>query len=160
MDTPKTSRREFCAHAISLVTVASLVEGCGGSGGSPTNPGGGGGGGGAATMSTINATAQGGAVTVNIDAGSPLSSVGSAAVVQTAAGSFLVTRIAQEAFNAMTAVCTHEQCVITGFSSGTFVCPCHGSRYSSSGVVQMGPANRNLQTFRTQFTNSVLTITL
>ena len=161
MDTPKTSRREFCAHAISLVTVASLVEGCGGSGGGPTNPGGGGGGGGVPTMSTIgNATTQGNAVTVNIDAASPLSSVGSAAIVQTAAGSFLVTRIGQDTFNAMTAICTHEQCVITGFSSGTFVCPCHGSRYSSSGAVQMGPANRNLQTFRTQFTNSVLTITL
>src|SRR5689334_21757568 len=41
MDTPKTSRREFCAHAITFATVASLIEGCGG--GSPTSPGGGGG---------------------------------------------------------------------------------------------------------------------
>ena len=160
MDTPKTSRREFCAHAISLVTVTSLVEGCGSSGGGPTNPGGVGGGGGSTNMATVNGAVQGGAITLNIDAASPLSSAGSAVLVQTSAGSFLVTRTGQDTFNAMTAVCTHEQCVITGFSSGTFVCPCHGSRYSSSGTVQMGPANRNLQTFRTQFTNSVLTITL
>jgi cytochrome b6-f complex iron-sulfur subunit len=158
MDTPKTSRREFCAHAISAVTLASLLEGCG-SKGNPASPGTGGGGG-TPSLSIVNATAASGRVTVNVDAASPLASVGSAALVQAGNQSFLVARTGQDTFNAMTAVCTHEGCVVTGFSSGTFVCPCHGSQYTTSGQVQNGPATRALQRFNTQFTNNVLTITL
>ena len=158
MDTPKTSRREFCAHAISLVTVTSLIEGCGGKG-NPNTPGGGGN---APPLATISGSVAGAAVTVNIDAAGPLASVGSAALVRASAGPgvFLVTRTGQDTFNAFTAICTHEQCEVTGFSSGTFVCPCHGSQYNTSGRVQAGPATQALRQFATQFTNSVLTITV
>ena len=159
MDTPKTSRREFCAHAMSLVTVASLIEGCGSKGGGPTGPGGGGVPN-TQQLANINAAVQGGTVTLTVDPGSPLSPVGSAALVRSSAGVFLVTRIAENSFNALTAVCTHEQCEVTGFASGTFVCPCHGSQYTTAGTVQAGPATRNLQRFNTSFTNNVLTITV
>src|SRR4029450_13385668 len=54
MDTPKTSRREFCAHAITFAAVASLIEGCGG--GSPTSPSGGGN---VPQLSTVSGTASG-----------------------------------------------------------------------------------------------------
>jgi cytochrome b6-f complex iron-sulfur subunit len=157
MDT-KTSRREFCAHAISFVTIASLIEGCGGGGsGSPTGPGGGGN---VPQLSTITATESFGTVTVNVGSGSPLSTSGSAALVQAAGRSYLVIRVAENSFNALTAVCTHEQNLITGFSSGRFVCPAHGSQFSTSGAVQNGPATRPLQSFLTQFTNGVLTFTV
>jgi cytochrome b6-f complex iron-sulfur subunit len=156
MDNPKTTRREFCAHAATFVTVASLIEGCGGSG----NPGGPSGGGNVPQLTQINGTVAGGSVTVNIDAASPLTAVGSAALVQSGQGKFLVTRTAQDAFNAFTATCTHEQCDVTGFQSGTFVCPCHGSQYNTSGAVVQGPAPQRLRQFTTQFTNNVLTITL
>jgi Rieske Fe-S protein len=154
----KTSRREFCAHAISFVTIASLIEGCGG--GSPTSPGGGGSN--ATTLTMINASVSGRSVTLNIDAASPLASAGSAAFVQSSAGKFLVARTGQDTFSALTAICTHEQCDVTTFSSSSnrFVCPCHGSQYSTSGSVQNGPATRPLQQFPTQFTNGVLTITV
>jgi Rieske Fe-S protein len=156
MDT-KTSRREFCAHAISFVTVATLIEGCGGGGGgSPTGPGGGGN---VPQLATISATESFGTVTVNVGSGSPLSTPGSAALVQAGGRSFLVVRIAENSFNAFTAVCTHEQNLITGFSSGRFVCPAHGSQFSTAGQVQMGPATRPLQQFPTTFTNGVLTFT-
>jgi Rieske Fe-S protein len=154
----KTSRREFCSHAISLVTIASLIEGCGGGGnGSPTSPGGGSN---VPQLATINATESFGTVTVNVGSGSPLSTSGSAALVQAGGRSFLVVRIAENSFNALTAVCTHEQNLITGFSSGRFVCPAHGSQFSTSGAVQNGPATRPLQSFPTQFTNGVLTFTV
>ena len=160
MDTPKTSRREFCVHAVTFVTVASLIEGCGGGGDSnPTTPGGGGG---APQLTTLSGTVANGVVSVNVDAASPLASVGGAALVRASAGpgSFLVVRTGQDTFNAMTAVCTHEACEVTGFQSSRFVCPCHGSQYSTSGTVQAGPATQALRMFPTQFTNSVLTITV
>ena len=156
MDNPKTSRREFCAHAISFVTVASLIEGCGGKG-SPTNPGGGGS---VPSLPTVSGTSAGGTVTVSNVSGTALGTVGASALVQAGANSnFLVTRTSDTAFTAVTAVCTHEQCIVTGIQSGTFVCPCHGSQYSTTGAVRQGPATRSLQAFTAQFTNNVLTIT-
>ena len=157
MDTPKTSRREFCAHAISFVTVASLIEGCG-SKGNPAGPGGGGGT--VPSLATVSGTAAGSTVTVSNVRGTSLASVGSAALVQAGSNSILVTRTAQDTFNAFTAICTHEQCIVTGFQSGVFVCPCHGSQYNISGQVQQGPATQRLRQFTTQFTNNVLTITV
>lgn len=159
MDNPKTSRREFCAHAISFVTVASLIEGCGGNG-NPAGPSGGGGGGGAASLATVGGTINGNTVTVSNVSGSALSSVGSAALVQAGSTNVLAVRAGQDTINAFTAICSHEQCVVTGFQSGVFVCPCHGSRYSTSGAVQQGPATQGLRQFNTQFTNNVLTITV
>ena len=159
MDNSKTSRREFCAHAISLVTVASLIEGCGKKG-NPGAPGGGGGGGtNAPSLATLSGTSAGGTVTVSNVSGTALASVGSAALVQAGSSSFLVARTGDNAFNAFTAICTHEQCIVTGFQSGVFVCPCHGSQYNTSGQVQQGPATQRLRQFTTQFTNNVLTIT-
>jgi len=148
-------RREFVTHAcqaVSLATLGSILQGCGGSPSSPS--------GSAPALAMVNGTAGGGAVTVAIDAGSPLASVGGAALVQSSAGNFLVSRTAQDSFTALTAICTHEQCTVTGFQSSRYVCPCHGSQYSTSGAVLQGPATRALQQFATRFTNNVLTITV
>src|SRR5829696_4460925 len=107
MDNSKTSRREFCAHAISLVTVASLIEGCG-SKGNPTAPGGGGGGGNVPALSTVQGTAAGNTISVNNVSGTALANVGSAALVQAGNNSVLVTQTGQGAFSAFTSTCTHE----------------------------------------------------
>jgi Rieske Fe-S protein len=96
---------------------------------------------------------------VAIDTGSPLATVGGAALVQSSRGNFLVTRTAQDAFIALTAICTHEGCTITGLRNQTFVCPCHGSQYTSAGAVVSGPAPRPLQAFSATFANGTLTIT-
>lgn len=159
MDNSKTSRREFCAHAISFVTVASLAEGCGGKG-NPAGPSGGGGGGNTPALATVTGTVAGSTVTVSNVSGTSLASVGGAALVQAGNNSILVTRTGDVSFNALTAICTHEQCTITGFQGGAFVCPCHGSTYTTSGQVQRGPATRALRQFTTAFTNNVLTITV
>jgi Rieske Fe-S protein len=64
-----------------------------------------------------------------------------------------------ELFTAMTAICTHETCTITGFESQEFVCHCHGSRFNTNGAVVLGPAVSSPQQFPTQCVNSALTIT-
>ena len=157
MDNQKTSRREFCTHAISLVTVASLIEGCG-SKGNPAGPGGGGGN--VPPLATIIGTAAGGTVTVSNVNGTALATLGTPALVQAGGNNVLVIQTAQGSFKAFTAVCTHEQNIITGFQSNNFVCPAHGSQFNTSGGVVQGPATRALREFTTQFTNNVLTITV
>ena len=149
------TRREFCIHAcqgVSLASIATALQACGGDGnpaGPPST---------APLLPTIAATVVNGSIVLTIDAASPLSAVGSAALVQTSAGNFLVAHTGQSSFTAVTAVCTHEGCTVTGFENQIFVCPCHGSRYTTSGVVVMGPAPAPLRQFATQFANDILTI--
>lgn len=99
-------------------------------------------------------------MTVGVDGASPLATVGGAALVRSSSGDMLVARTAQDTFAALTAICTHENCTITGFRTPTYVCPCHGSQFNTAGQVQSGPATRSLRTFPTQFAGTTLTITL
>lgn len=148
------TRREFCVRtceAASLLALNAVLQACGGS---PTSPSS------APSLSTISGSIVNGALTLTIDAGSPLSSVGSAALVQASAGTFLVARTGQDSFTALTAVCTHEGCTVTGFQNQAYVCPCHGSTFSTSGSVVTGPAGSPLRQFATRFANSVLTISI
>lgn len=44
-------------------------------------------------------------------------------------------------FKAFSAVCTHQQCLVTQVSNGIIQCPCHGSQFSiKDGSVVGGPA--------------------
>ena len=47
-----------------------------------------------------------------------------------------------------------------GFAGDTYVCPCHGSRYSLNGQVTGGPARASLRRYTTTFTDGVVTIAL
>jgi cytochrome b6-f complex iron-sulfur subunit len=160
--TAAQSRREFCVaacHAASALAIGSVLQSCGGGGGNPAGPSGGGTP--APALTVINVTPAGGAATLTVDGASPLAAVGSAAMVRTgSSGDLLVARTAQDTFSALTATCTHEACSINGFRSPNFVCPCHGSQFSTSGQVINGPATRALRTYPTQFSGNTLTITL
>jgi cytochrome b6-f complex iron-sulfur subunit len=147
-------RRQFCTHAcqaLSVTTLASLVEACGGSPTAPSNT---------STIPSVAGSQNGRQLTVTVDASSPLATVGGAGFVQTSAGVFLLFRASQDTFNALTAVCTHEGCSVTGIANQTFVCPCHGSQFSASGSVVKGPASRALQSFPSTFANNVVTVTV
>ena len=128
------------------------MEGCGGSPTSPSVRS-------VPSLPIINGAIVNGALTLTIDLTSPLSAVGSAALVQSSPlGSVLVIHTAQNAFAALTAVCTHQACTIDGFDGRIFVCPCHGSEFNTSGLVLSGPAPSPLRQFTAQFANNVLTI--
>ena len=154
------TRRTFCVQAgqaASLIALGALLTSCGGGGGSPTSPSDPPS---ASQLPRVSGGVANNAVTVAIDASSPLASVGSVALVQSTSGMFLVARTAPDAFAAFTAACTHEACTITGFNNQTFVCPCHGSRFNTNGGVVNGPATRALPQFAAQFANGTLTISL
>ena len=154
-DTTEISRRNFCLHACqtaSCLAIGSILEACGGGGGSsPSN---------VPQLSIINGNVSGNTVVVQIDSTSPLAAVGGAAMVRSSGGSFLVSRTAQETFAALTSTCTHETCTITGFDTTNYVCPCHGSKFTTAGRVVNGPANAPLRAFATQFSNNVLAISI
>jgi cytochrome b6-f complex iron-sulfur subunit len=134
--------------------LAGTLQGCGGGGTSPTSPGGLT----TAPLPTVNGAASGDAITVAIDADSALAATGSVALVQSAAGNVLVARTGQNAFTALSDVCTHEGCAITGHSGQIFVCLCHGAQFDTSGQVVAGPARTALRQYSTEFAGDVLTI--
>lgn len=79
------------------------------------------------------------------------------AITQTGLGIFLLARTGQNSLTALSSVCTHQGCTVSGYSGGEFLCPCHGASFNTSGHVTGGPAPSNLLSYTTQFTNNVLT---
>jgi cytochrome b6-f complex iron-sulfur subunit len=146
------TRREFCARACRFASVAAggaLVAACGGAGGSVDA---------GTPLPSLTAARTNGVLTLTIDANSALANVGGMALVNSPSGSFLVSRTSQDACTVLTAVCTHASCTVSGMENGIYVCPCHGSEYDPAGHVVRGPASSPLQTFSSQLSNGVLTI--
>ena len=149
-----STRREFCVRtcqAVSLLTLGALLPACGGS---PTSPSS------APQLPSVAGTLVGRNLSITIDASSPLAAVGGAATVQASTGTYLVARTAQGTFTAVTAVCTHEGCAVTGFANSLYVCACHGSEFSTSGSVVKGPALSALRQFPSTFAGNVVTISV
>jgi cytochrome b6-f complex iron-sulfur subunit len=71
----------------------------------------------------------------------------------------LVARTNSGTFIAVSAACTHEGTSVTyNAANNNFVCPNHGAKFSSSGMVTLGPATTNLKSYNTSLTNSTLRI--
>ena len=149
-----SDRREFCKQITTVAACTSglaLISACGSSG-NPANsiPG--------SPLPTVSGTVSNGQLSVQIGAASPLASSGGMALVNSTAGTFLVSRTGATTFVAVTAQCTHEACVVSNATASTYVCPCHGSEFDTSGRVVVGPAVAPLRQFATSFSNNVLTI--
>jgi cytochrome b6-f complex iron-sulfur subunit len=157
----KQTRRHFCARTCRAAAVAALggslatlLESCGGGAAGPTSPSGGG----VAFLPIVNGTASGSSITVTVT-GTALATVGTLALVRSSAGDVLVARTGTDTFTALSSTCTHQACEITGYAGQDFVCPCHGSEFTTSGQVVRGPAFVALPQYQTQWANDVLTIT-
>ena len=151
---PAATRREFCVRtcrAVSLLTLGAAFQSCGGS---PTSPSS------APALAPVSGTLVNRSLSITIDAASPLAAVGGAATVQVSTGTYLVARTAQSTFVALTAICTHEGCTVSGFANPVYVCPCHGSQFSTSGSVVQGPASSPLKQFPTTFANNIVTVSV
>jgi len=136
-------------QAASLLTLGAALQACGSS---PTSPSS------APALSSVSGTLVNGNLSIAIDAASPLATVGGAATVQVSTGTYLIARTAQSTFVALTAICTHEGCTVSGFANSVYVCPCHGSEFSTSGSVVQGPASSPLKQFPTTFANNIVTV--
>jgi len=53
----------------------------------------------------------------------------------------VITQPKAGSFDAFSAVCTHQGCLVGDVSGGTINCPCHGSKFNiTNGSVVQGPA--------------------
>jgi len=83
MKMPPQTRREFCSQAcqaVGLAAMAGALQACGGGGltGASSVP----------ALPRVSGSVSNGAITLTVDASSPLASVGGAALVQYRSGSF------------------------------------------------------------------------
>jgi len=58
-----------------------------------------------------------------------------------------------EGFLSLSAVCTHQRCVVALQDDGLFHCPCHGSKFDTEGKVVDGPAEQDLPWFEVEITD-------
>ena len=57
-----------------------------------------------------------------------------------------VLHLEDDTFAAVWRICTHGACE-TEWDGAALVCPCHGSRFTTDGAVEEGPATEPLRTF-------------
>jgi Rieske Fe-S protein len=72
-----------------------------------------------------------------------------------------VTRTSQTEVVAVSRVCTHEGCTVNlpPTAGASLDCPCHGSRFRTTGQVIQGPATRNLFAFAARIAGNEVVIT-
>ena len=157
----KISRREFfikSAGAIVVVSssglISSIVTSCSNNSTGPANT---------TPLSTIQGTVANNEIAVAI-ASSPIENKSTRALVlyNNGSGAILVEHNSDDTYKALSGICTHQSCVVSGFddNSSRFVCPCHGSQFDLNGNVAQGPANRSLAEYNTRVENNSLIITL
>ena len=143
----KATRRFFVVAT--GATVAGTFTGCGGGGSSPSSP---------STPTTPPP------ITGEIRV--PLMGVGetvtaSANLVGGLQTPLAVTRVSQTEVVALSRICTHEGCTVNLPTSAgaTLDCPCHGSRFRTTGQVVNGPAARALFQFPARIQGNEVIIT-
>jgi len=101
----------------------------------------------------------GGSANFTIDLTSSLLTVGSSLVQS----GVIVVRIAAgnvvSSFTAVQVNCTHEGTSINyNASQGIFICPNHGSTFTTTGAVTLGPATTNLKKYDININGTVMTV--
>lgn len=100
-----------------------------------------------------------GTITIDLSlaANSALNSAGGSKIVQ----SIIIVNTGSGNFVALTSICTHEQNIIAyNSTAGKFKCPAHGSEFSITGSVLLGPATSALRSYSITKADNILTITL
>jgi len=136
-------RRKFISEV--GLSVAGICAVCLGACSKSNAPGGGGG------PANVNFT---------VDLNSSLINIGDS-VIQSGV---IVVRLAAgntaSSFTAVQVNCTHEGTAINfNTGQGVFICPNHGSRFSTSGSVLLGPATSNLHRYNISVVGTSLNVT-
>lgn len=74
-------------------------------------------------------------------------------------GDIIIFRSADNTYVALSKLCTHASCTISySHANGNLPCPCHGSVFSTAGVVQQEPAKNSLKNYTVTKSGNTLTI--
>ncbi|WP_297095421.1 Rieske (2Fe-2S) protein [uncultured Draconibacterium sp.] len=74
-------------------------------------------------------------------------------------GNIMIFRTGENTYLALSKVCTHEGCTVAyNHDNGNILCPCHSSRFTTSGAVINGPAPTSLKKYNVQKDGDILTI--
>lgn len=71
----------------------------------------------------------------------------------------VVTQPTAGTIKVLTAVCTHQGCIVDTISNGVISCPCHGSEFSLTGEVKGGPASAPLASTPSTVSNGAVVLT-
>jgi len=80
------------------------------------------------------------------------------------AGGFLITsgsviiNLDGDTIRAFTSRCTHTGCAVNDFRNNEIICPCHGSKFSTSGAVVQGPARQPLTEYTVTRSGDTVTV--
>lgn len=115
------SRRGFVCHLAGAVTTVSV-------------------------LSCLPAWAEGRRVAIPLKKVPQLKRVGNGVLLRGVKGyDILVIRTGKKTLSALDPTCTHKQCEVSYEKKwGEIRCDCHGSVYSTGGVVEEGPAEQDL----------------
>ena len=97
---------------------------------------------------------------INIDLSQPenavLNTIGGSKIVQT----ILVVNTGP-GYISLSSICTHQGCTV-GYDSaeGNILCPCHGSKYTTTGSIINGPTTIPLQSYPVSKSGNILTISI
>jgi cytochrome b6-f complex iron-sulfur subunit len=79
---------------------------------------------------------------------SELNKKGQVLKLKTPLGTVLLVRTAQKGLTAVDPTCPHAKCLVDWQKAANqFVCPCHGSKFDSSGKILAGSAAKSLKTY-------------
>jgi cytochrome b6-f complex iron-sulfur subunit len=136
--------------------LGTTMTACGSSDDDPDptpNPGGSGGGTGIAGTTTGSAIN----FTVDLTKATDVKAAGGFRVI----GDTIVAHTNSGAYIALSKICTHEGNTI-GFraTENDFLCPIHGSQFSTSGTVENGPATTPLKVYKTSLSADGNTLTV
>lgn len=148
----RLSRRALLqAGAFGLAALA--LPACGG----PTGSGGGFGN----DVVTGKGTVAGNTLTIDttLAANAALQQPGGSVLFDTGADVVIVVRTGDAAALALSAVCTHAGCLV-GWAGGAFDCPCHGSQFSTTGAVKVGPARTALTRYTATVSGATIAVAL
>lgn len=102
---------------------------------------------------------SGGTANFTIDLSSQLLGVGTSLVSNGVIVVRLATGNVPASFSAVQVNCTHEGTAINyNAGSNQFICPNHGSTFTTSGAVTLGPANRNLKQYTISISGNTMTV--
>ena len=96
-------------------------------------------------------------ITVDLDSSeySALKTVGGFAYK----GDIIIIRSTDTVYLALSKVCTHSSCTVTyNATSKDIPCPCHGSKFTTTGAVINGPATSPLKVYNVKVSGNTLTI--